>query len=357
MAWNGSCSNLFMLKSGFAVLTLNLSLAFSSGCAASEASVTDQDLAVCPLPTTSCETETAPAAVPAGFDRFVSRAAASGESPHHRGHDLFLRPNEDAWAIAKFAYGARDLDIKGEDVDVYLSKGCTGGFQKITTVKTTRDGEHETVEDVEDSGGRVYVNLGKLPVGRHRVHFVLKGDASRAEAFIEVLKPGQKVFVTDIDGTLTTSEYAEVPALVLERDLPDAHPDASKALNVLAKRGYRPFYLTARPEALDARTREFLAANGFPPGIVRTTQAKTGALGSEAKAYKAAELAALASRGMLPSFAIGNKASDAEAFTLAGISNKSAFLYQRTDDVHQCRRFEAYGDLLSVFRAAPKGCQ
>ena len=293
-----------------------------------------------------------PEATPTGF----AHKDFSGEQPHHRGRDLILRPTDDAWAMAKFAYGTRDRDAKDEAVDVYLEKLCGGAWQHVTTAYTSLDGANPTVEDVKDTGGRVFVNMGKLPVGRHRVHFVLRADASRTEAFIEVLAPGQKVFVTDIDGTLTSSEFAEFPAL-LSGEQPAVHPDAAAALSALAARGYRPFFLTARPEYLGERTRQLLSKNGFPPGVLHTTLTLTGAVGSSAQAFKSRELALLAQRGFVPSFAFGNKPSDAEAFTGAHISAKNTFLYQQTDEIYGCRRIEAYSELLPLLSAAKKGCK
>jgi phosphatidate phosphatase PAH1 len=336
---------------------LLLTVAFATACApADEDSNQDDDVrAACPPPANYLCEAPLPEGSPAGFQHVMSKLVTHDEDAHHRGRDSFLRPSDTAWAMAKFAYGARDLDVKGETVDVYLLKGCAGSFQKVGTVSTTHDGEHETVSGVADTGGRVYLNLGKLPVGRHRVHFVLKGDASRTDAYIEVLKPDQKVFVSDIDGTLTSSEFAELPAL-LKSELPAAHEGASAALKRLTNLGYRPFYLTARPEALGERSRAFLKANGFPPGILHTTLSFSGAIGEGAKAFKAAELADLKAQGMKPVFAIGNQASDAEAFTTAGIASKSVFLYQRTDDMFGCTRFESYTALLPIFGKAPSAC-
>jgi hypothetical protein len=344
-------------RSRFAYLSGLLSLLLAACASDSAADATSGTAADTDDVTAACLTIPAcdaapPEATPTGF----AHTDFSDEDPHHRGRDLILRPTDDAWAMAKFAYGTRDRDAKDEAVDVYLEKSCGGAWELVTTAYTSSDGDNPTVEDVEDTGGRVFVNLGKLPVGRHRVHFVLRADASRTEAFIEVLAPGQKVFVTDIDGTLTSSEFAEFPAL-LTGDLPAVHPDAAAALSALAARGYRPFFLTARPEYLGERTRQFLSQNGFPPGVLHTTLTLTGAVGSSAQAFKSRELALLAERGFVPSFAFGNKPSDAEAFTGAGISAKNIFLYQQTDEVYGCHRIEAYSELLPLLSTAKKGCK
>ena len=64
-----------------------------------------------------------------------------------------------------------------------------------------------------------------------------------------------------------------------------------KIIPPLAAKGYRPLYVTARPDWLTSRTREFLAKNGFPPGIIHTTTKGTGAIGAAAeRRFKSTEI-------------------------------------------------------------------
>ena len=169
--------------------------------------------------------------------------------------------------------------------------------------------------------------------------------------------PGTPFFVSDVDGTLTTSETADFTAL-LTGALPDANTDAAMLLDLLVAKGYRPMYLTARPEWLVGRTREFLEAEGFPAGVLHTTLgALIGASGEPAARYKTAELAALAARGHKPTFVFGNTETDAQAYDSAGVEPRQHRLYFRfTDDQHMGRRFEAYTDLLAEFRSLPPAC-
>jgi hypothetical protein len=60
--------------------------------------------------------------------------------------------------------------------------------------------------------------------------------------------------VFDIDGTLTPS-----PAAFLE-----ARPDAVEAVRLYSQKGYKVFYLSARPIAFQKKTIEWLKKNGFP---------------------------------------------------------------------------------------------
>ena len=278
--------------------------------------------------------------------------------PNHRGRDLFLNPGDPQWIIGKFAYGLTDKDLKGEEVDIYLLRDCGSAWESLGTAVTTQEDEHPAVEGVDDSGGRVFFQIpsGKtLGPGRHRVHLVVAGDHSVAELFIEVVEPGTPLFVADVDGTLTTNETEEFTAL-LTGVVPMVRTDAPAVMQTLVQKGYRPFYLTARPEFLVGRTREFLATHAFPPGIVHTTL-ELGALGSAAVAYKLGELDAIAARGLVPTFGFGNSDSDADAYFQAGIQpDANRIFMQFTDAAHGGRRIEQYTELLPEVAALPTVC-
>lgn len=277
--------------------------------------------------------------------------------PRHRGRDLLLAPGDPQWIIAKLAYGLLDADLKGEDVDIYLLRDCVGPWEKLGTAVTTREHEHATTLGVRDSGGRIYFRIPDdraVGLGRHRVHLVVKGDLSTADLFLDIEPPAMPLFVSDVDGTLTSSEDAEIGA-ILTAQLPAVHPGAAEAFHALAEKGYRPFYLTARPEWLTGRTRDVLDVNGFPPGIVHTTTTTTGALGSQAAAFKRGELATLADKGIVPSLGFGNMASDADAYDDAGIPEDDRFFY-RFDDIHGGQRIDDYAEVMPAIEALPSLC-
>lgn len=294
-----------------------------------------------------------------GFRHTSSSITAKTGFANHRGRDMFYLAGDTQWVIGKFAYGVFDDDIKDEDVDVWLLRDCGAQWEKLGTAVTTYDNQHATVEGVSDTGGRIYFTIPqnkKLGVGRHRLRLVVGGDLSAAEMFIEVVPKGMPIFVSDVDGTLTTSENAEFPAL-LTGNLPDAHVDAAAALRALASKGYRPFYVTARPEFLVGRTREFLDTNAFPPGLVHTTLTLTGATGSAAAAYKTGELTMIANRGLVPSWGFGNTDSDADAYHNGNIQPLDhRIFFQFTDTVHGGKRIESYTELLGPFANLPNAC-
>lgn len=281
-----------------------------------------------------------------------------GGSPRHRGRDLFFAPGAPQWLIAHIGYGLLDTALTDEDVDIYLLRGCGAAWEKLGTARTS-DGQHAAVEGIDDNSGRVFFSVPAdktLAVGRHRVRFVVTGDLSAVEAFVEVVPGGTAVVVSDIDGTLTTDENAEFGAL-LTGQLPDANANAAAALSALVAKGYRPLYLTARAEALVERTREFLRTEGFPAGVIHTTQAGLGANGAAAVTYKTGALTALTGKGLKTSFVIGNSDSDAEAYENAGVRPVDhRIFFQYTDAAFKGRRIEAFSELLPEFAALPLAC-
>jgi len=129
-------------------------------------------------------------------------------------------------------------------------------------------------------------------------------------------------------------------------------------MSLLARKGYRPLYLTARPEWLSSTTRDWLAGKGFPPGIVHTTSISGGASGAAATTYKSNELALLASKGLKPGFAFGNTSSDADAYNDASILPlPDRIFYRYTDSAWNGRRIDDYGPLLSEWAALPPVCR
>jgi hypothetical protein len=314
------------------------------------------------------------------FRHTLSSVIVASGSPHHRGRDLLLRPGDPQVVIGKITYGVIDKDLKDEEVDVWLLRGCGSpsarpsdnlfpqrpgeprsgsAWELLGTALTTRDQDHEPVEGVPDTGGRVYLEIPTeraLEPGRHRIHLSVAGDRSGTDLFIQV-SAGSALAVSDVDGTLTIGENEEFLAL-LEGDLPAAHPGAAEALRALAERGYVPFYLTARPEFLVERTREFLDQNGFPPGLVHTTTDGIGAIGDAAAEFKTADLdQAVVGRGYAPAYAFGNTETDAEAYDATGVPLANRLFFAFDDEVHGGRRFDDYGALVDELAGAPAACE
>lgn len=278
---------------------------------------------------------------------------------YHRGRDRVMKVGTKQIVIGKFTYGLADVDIEGEEVDVFVERACGGAWEKLGTTTTTYAGDHADVDGVADSGGRVYFEIPaakQLPPGRHRVRMVVAADQTFADALLDVVPDGAPVFVSDVDGTLTETENAEWSALLQGTD-PPAHPKAADALTALAARGIRPIYISARPEWLVDKTHAFLEKEGFPPGIVVTTTGLTGLFGGAARDFKVEALARLAAEGVKITWAIGNTSSDQDAYEAAAIQPLDHRVFLRLTDPHGGRRIEAYSELLPLTTAQAPLCK
>lgn len=346
-------------------------LALFAGCAVEQADdeSSDQDLTQAKCPTKQaaevqalsrvaaqaerCGTDGSGPATTARPFRHTSSAVTSALGPKHRGRDSFFTTTEPQWVLGKLAYGLADKDIHGEEVDVFVQRECAGAWEKLGTALTTEDGEHETVEGVEDKGGRVYFRIPddkRLGIGHHRVRMVVAGDGTYAEQHIEILPKGAAIFVSDVDGTLTErrpgdpvvacDEESDFPALwrgmLGGAGQPWVHESVSTTFQKLAALGYRPLYLTARPEPLAPHTRDFLRADkrgdargDLPNGVVHTTLGLTGAINSAAEAFKKNELDMLAKKGFRPTFGFGNRKSDVATYTAYGVPY--GYLFENSD--------------------------
>lgn len=289
----------------------------------------------------------------------ASTAVVLAGPPMHRGRDLFVAPDGPQTVIAKFAYDLSDIDLDDEEVDVFVQRDCGSGWEKLgTTLTTGNAAPHPTVEGVEDFGGRVYFDIPpdkKLGPGRHRIRLVVAGDLTSTELFLDVVPAGTKFFVSDVDGTLTSSENIELAAMLVGAT-PGTHDGAPEALRALADKGYRAMYLTARPEQLTSRTREFLGTHGFPPGIIHTSTSELGAgIGASAASYKTGEMKMLADKGLVPSYVFGNKTSDSDAY--ASVEPKENRFFFQIDGSYEGRRIESYTELLPAFSAVARVCR
>jgi hypothetical protein len=306
-----------------------------------------------------CDAPPPPPSPTTSWRHLTTRVTVALGSQRHRGRDLFLRQSDAQWGIARFTYGPADDDLQDEDVEVFLLRNCRT-WERLGEARTTRDNDHPTIEGVVDNGGFVYFPIpasARLGVGRHRLRYVVRGDHTFADQYIEVLPASAHVAVSDVDGTLTASETAEW-LTVFGGASPAVNVGAPEALWALARRGYIIFYLTARPEWLTTRTHQWTRERGLPSGLVHTMMNLTGGTGSAAFTFKRDELVALRSRlGHPVDYGFGNTDTDAQAYEAAGIPASNAYYYRFTGDRRGGQLNNDYRTLVAPLSAGPRYCR
>jgi phosphatidate phosphatase PAH1 len=258
-----------------------------------------------------------------GFDHLANTVLAAGFSPRHSMQDVIaVAAGQPVVVRGKFAYGTVSKDLEDERIRVFLDD-CRG-WQALGDATT-------------DADGRIALTVSReLPVGVYDVRLEVLGDASLASGRIWVLPAGTHLVVSDIDGTLTTSDgelmkdvLADFYEPILGGDfVPEAYPGAAALTQALASRGWVIVYLTGRPYWLTARTQTWLADGGFALGALHTTDSNAEALPTEGGvgAFKAAFLAGLEARGFVLDAAYGNALTDVYAYAAAGIPATSTWI-------------------------------
>ena len=245
------------------------------------------------IPHTGCDQ--APTGVVRGFRHARSRVIAALGKSRHRGDDVIAVAGRQR-ITGKLAYTSLDKALEDEDVEV---SACIGGaWQPVGTARTGGDGRFSLE--------------AHLPSGMRDLYVRAAGDGSGARFLAFVAPAGTRVIVCDVDGTLTRSEYAVLDTVIGGDDVA-SQPDAARAL---AAAGAPIVYITSRGDQLAGVTRQWLAAHGFPLGPVRLSHSAITAPGSATIAYKSRVLAELP---FAIAAAIGNRASDIEAYRAAGL--------------------------------------
>lgn len=274
------------------------------------------------------------------------RLVVTQGAPKHRGLDTIVNPGQAQHLVGKFAYGPANKDLEGEKVEVWIEVACRD-WRLFGTAITTQDGQRGTVNGVEDDGGRAFFTIPesrRLPVGSYRVRMLVKGDHSEANFWLHVWEKGTRIVVSDIDGTITTSENDGLWT-VFDPASPTPRDGASATFRAHAAKGLRIVYLTARPEFTAEGTRRWFSSNGFPPGVFHLSPSNKGELGSGAQAYKTAYLTSLVDElGLIVEWAYGNKESDLDAYLTAGVRPERIRLVagEYAGDLKGAVRLESY---------------
>jgi phosphatidate phosphatase PAH1 len=154
------------------------------------------------------------------------------------------------------------------------------------------------------------------------VYTMLEADGSCATSYDMLLAPGSKVVVTDIDGTLTTSDQELLTQLSDESYTPMMMGAANTLLQTWSTKGYPIIYLTARANEFRAETAQWLGQEMFPIGVTIT-----GSNSSDAQAYKTTWLQRMVTDfGWDVVAGYGNADTDIAAYQAVNIPSSQIFI-------------------------------
>ena len=276
-----------------------------------------------------------PPTVPGKFRHRRNRAYAAIGEARHRGIDLIAGADDPTQLLrGKLAYSVADKDVADEVVELHA---CVARRWVALGQATTSD------------DGRFSLELGgdrRLPVGMRDVLAYVPGDGSEIRFLAYVATRDEQVVVTDIDGTLTDSEYAILGEVFGDRKVAP-RLNASAAL----QRSGRPIiYVSARGDQLTEPTRRWLREHGFPRGPLRLAPQLLVPPGRAQLEVKTRLLAAL---GVPIAAGIGNRATDIASYRGVGVRPDRILVYlselasEVRDEVAagRARGFSDYRDL------------
>ncbi|MDQ3365350.1 MAG: hypothetical protein M3680_07980 [Myxococcota bacterium] len=277
--------------------------ALTGGCAINAAFAADEASSA-----KSATCQGTPDAITATFHSRRNRVLAAVGSPRHRGVDLIASESDENQTLGgKLAYTAFDKDLEGEDVEVFACRA--GAWRSLGVTRSNDDGRFM----LELQGAQ------RLPVGMTDLYAHVRGDGSGVRFVGFVAAAGEGVLVTDIDGTITSSENAIFKTVLLRRDIRH-QPGAPQAY---AQSGRTVVYVTARGDQFTEVTRRWLRDHGFPPGPLRLARAPITIPGGNTVAFKTQVLQDLA----VPVVGgVGNRASDVVAYRNAGLAPDQIFI-------------------------------
>lgn len=206
--------------------------------------------------------------------------------------------------------GTFSTTLGGEWVSLWSYDTAQKEWQLVGRTQTDDDG----VYDLPDTH---YV----APTGQP-IYAVLEADGSCAEHYDFLLPSGSKVVVADIDGTLTLDDNELLMQLSDGAYTPKMMTAANTLLQTWAQKGYTVVYLTARPHAFRAESRQWLKQFDFPVGPVITTN-----VAGHADTYKTLWLKRMVDNfGWQIVAAYGNADTDITAYENAGIPKDHTFI-------------------------------
>jgi phosphatidate phosphatase PAH1 len=276
------------------------------------------------------------------FHHFKNVLISGLGDPRHRGFDLVASASTASQSLEGWlSYTVVDKALEDEDVDVFACR--VGQWRKVGTARTDDEG-HFTLG---------LSGTNRLPVGMRDLFVSVVGDRTGVRFLGYVAPDATQLVVSDVDGTLTSSENAFLETVALGGE-PDARAGATKAFAAAITRGSQLVYVTARGNQFTTATRDWLDHKGFPRGPVRLSPSFLTLPGGDTIDYKTRTISALSAAGFELSAGVGNRASDVTAYTSTGVAAGRIFIelpefvseVQPLLDLHQAIGFAAYDELL-----------
>ena len=203
--------------------------------------------------------------------------------------------------------GLFSMPMQDEYVSTWTYDGSA--WQKLGRSLTDEDGLFTQPASLVPNGQAIYA--------------VLEANGTCAAGYDYAFPMGEKVVVTDIDGTLTTNDNELAMEIADPTHDPAMMGHADAMLQAWAMKGYPIVYLTNRPHPLRVETRGWLAEKMMPGGPVITSNGTA----ADAAAYKTVWL-----QRMVQTFgwnivaAYGNASTDITAYANAGIPKTQTFI-------------------------------
>jgi len=256
-----------------------------------------------------------PEAGPAGdFRHFTSSLISHLGDAKHRGFDLVTSASSPTQRLEGWiSYTVLDKALEDEDVDVFACRA--GQWRPVGTARTDDEGHFA----LELSGA------DRLPVGMRDLFVSVKGDRTGVGFLGYVAPDGARLIVSDVDGTLTSSENAFLETIALGIE-PGARAGAAQAYDAATARGFQLVYVTARGNQYTTATRDWLDHEAFPRGPVRLAPSFITLPGGDTIDYKTQTIAALSAAGLEVAAGVGNRASDVTAYTNTGVAADRIFI-------------------------------
>jgi len=255
--------------------------------------------------------------------------------PNHRGQDVIVQVGNPQVLVAKFGYAFVDKDMTCEDVDIWIQREVPCGTWEWMGEARTSDNPDDSLDcnnfgttyGIEDDGGRVFFEIPDaqaFPVGRYPVRIVLKGDLSMASFDLVVVAPGTQAIITDVDGTLTTSDNELLTEVALsifnETYEQQMYVDADTMIRSWYDKGYLVIYMSGRPDLLRRMSERWLEER-FTPGPLHLTDTNAQVVPNNdgVGIYKKEFIAYLRSQGIDLVAAYGNATTDIWAYEQGGV--------------------------------------